>query len=486
MNTSDTPFPSNVTESGHGWRLDVGISILAFEMLGMVLALLAVHLTHHRQPLASRSKVLLCIMCLASIPYSFPTQLEVIGVQNVPCRVYYWIVAPAPSFLIGVWLLGNFRLVRMFGLEALKREYQQGKVNLTTKQADTLKAYRFWHTDKALLTIFAVHLVFMYACFFAVFWSDHYYNSDNKGCRIRPPPWFKVDDRSDVPEYVDGNELAWMVMVVVYLPPALYFTYKLWLSRMNGVTESLGLMTECIVHTLALLCTFLMFLCVDWSDYSESDRPYNFLYINETQGAFYVWVLVVIPVSWTSSRGIAIRRWVRRYLFCRDISVQPLRGTLEDLQAMLHTRNGMLYMICQCNSEFCEETLHCLRAIWRYKSNPSLPAAIQLFNTFVEQGAPLQVNVSNVSLRTISQRVAELQVYMFEQPKKGSSVFVFDDLEEELTTLLYNNSYRRFLQSGLYLSYIAGQPPPTDNEVTITPSHHIHSRTTLSTVTVAA
>ena len=243
-------------------------------------------------------------------------------------------------------------------------------------------------------------------------------------------------------------------MCLIYTPPAAWLCWQLHQASKRNVKDSMGLVVELIGAASCMIGCYLLFVILTWFSYDVYVYQFNYYYIMAIQPTLYCILWIIYPSLYNTTRAHNIRNWIRLHVLHRRIHVGNQLDDVSELIQIIQSTLGFKYMLVQCKSEFSEETLHCLKAIWRFKSKPNYPKLIQLFVGFIEDGSPFQVNIAASSRERISELIHSI-------PPECSVIeieHIYDGVEQELMNLLINNSFVRFKKSIRYPQYLAGEP----------------------------
>lgn len=366
----------------------------------------------------------------------------------------------------------------MYGYESLKLKYKCGKVRLTHEQSTHLKQYRRWHSESYLLICQLIILCILVCIYIPIFITDAYYNSNNYACHIQQPPFWNpstADDQS--PNRLDSFSICWLIYMVINLPLNIYLIIQLRRMQSSGIKDSIGLLNEMLVSANTIYVSYLVFQFLTWFKYNTYMVQWDYYYIVTYQPSIYCLVWIVYPSLHNTTRARKLRYWYRRNVLGRTIQQTDLIDDITDLRAILSTQLGFGYMLLQCQSEFSEETIQCLKSIWSYKDKPTYPKLLQLYNTYIEEYSPFQVNIAASTRYKLSKQILIITPVCSVIEIQS----IFDIVEDELIKLLINNSYVRFKRSMLYTNYLNNVPLPVTHDTSST--HHTSTNTHTNTAT---
>lgn len=426
------------------YQHDFGIFTLAIQTLTMLTSLYILYTRSRLPPLNTRSIVLYSMISLGTTLASFTSIIDIYGGDIIPCRLYYWIYATYYMWLAGPLLLTAWRLYRMHGFEQLKREYKYGKVKLNINQINRLKQYQRWHSEKMLLLVQITQSTMFSIIFLGIYIQDKYYNTSNYGCQLQPY----------LDHHVDALNLCWFILAIIYAPIAIWLVYKLLVIQYTSKTggDSIGLANELWLSIVLILGGFFSLIICQYTDYSDYMYKFNYIYTCSIQFTIYQILHMIYPSLYNTEQSRKFRHWYRRILFNKvSITINDNNNETELLH-ILTNELGFSYMLQQCKSEFCEETLQCLKAIWLYNNKPTYAKMLQIHNMYIDEYSPFQVNISSMIRNNVTDKICSIQPECSVIEIKE----IFSSVENELTNLLLNNSYIRFKRSTRYKDYCNG------------------------------
>ncbi len=377
----------------------------------------------------------------------------------MPCSVSFWCAALISPLLAGSFLINGYRLVLMWRYEKMKESLKFGKLTLDSTQIQALQLARKSFTERYLLVGWAVHMTFIAVLTVPLYFTDDYWSTGNYGCRVR-----NADTLQTYGTKLDHLDAVWFSTCCIYIPFILWLIYTI---KLAGNNDGLGLFRDLLVQFITNAGGFLSFFCLRYifpAQWTDDLSP--FMYLHALQPPLYCCMFVLYPVCHTYASYL-------RLTASSKVSHDANESGLEEL---LLSKHGVDYLMRQCRSEFCPETLQCVLEIRKIRKNYTRDAdkALRgLYDSFIEDGAPFQVNLSSSMCENVASRL-----HMISSIKKEEYVHFYDGVERELIVLLTNNSFYRFKQTSFYKSYMNGVALPAEHRrgATMTSNFTVTSR----------
>lgn len=199
---------------------------------------------------------------------------------------------------------------------------------------------------------------------------------------------------------------------------------------------------------------FVISLLLTWFDYTDYMYVWDQFYIDIWFPTIYCIIYIIYPSLYNTQRARNMRQWYRCHVLSQSVRPNSLIDDMNELYGILHSKLGFNYMLIQCSSEFNEETLYCLQSIWSYTQHPSFTTMHELYNDYINDSSPLQVNISATTRETLHKLILSFT----DECNVIEIADIYHGVESELMKLLINNSYTRFKQSQLYKLYMHNTP----------------------------
>jgi len=133
-----------------------------------------------------------------------------------------------------------------------------------------------------------------------------------------------------------------------------------------------------------------------------------------------------------------------------------LKGSLVpevDLHDLLNTKRGFEFFLAYCGYKFSPKNPLCWEAIDKFKKKTTYNGFCDLYTKYIDEGTPLEVNISDDLRRRMKKNYDEFTV----ETALSDLQSAYDEVQAELLRVMQEDSYRRFLHHTLYQKYKSGE-----------------------------
>eukprot|EP00004_Rigifila_ramosa_P005643 TRINITY_DN1625_c0_g1_i1.p1 TRINITY_DN1625_c0_g1~~TRINITY_DN1625_c0_g1_i1.p1 ORF type:complete len:456 (-),score=108.95 TRINITY_DN1625_c0_g1_i1:56-1423(-) len=410
-----------MTRGGEGIRVSMGIFVLVLIAFSSVVALALLLRFHKQQPFRTRGWSLMWISVLGSLVHLSFHIREIMGPENVNCTALLWATELWAPLFFAPNIASGWRLLRLITFERMKGVLAKGQMTpqqiaeiaMLRNQLDAINSLSY-----VLLSCVPFLAVSLIASVFSVGGGSL---QDSDGCRSG----------------LIGT-IGALFSSAVFVVPTVVLLIRLW-----GSSDGFGIINEMLLLLITTTCFLGPYIFLNLA---TSER------INHTRFPTGYLISCLVLIWQISSCHIPafhllVKEWQDKSA-AKTATASGENGASvgttneEALRKLLSTDLGVRYFTLHLEAEFSGENGQFYAAVEEFKKNPTFSTARSIWNTYLLNDAPLQVNVSFATQQACKPPETD--------PLSPLSHSLFDKAQEEVFKLMASDSYARFVKGTLY------------------------------------